>query len=139
MKRVVAISLLIIFVAGQVNLTWADHYCMSFKVQSSVMLGHGELDCGMGEMISCEDEPEDVSSPMFKTPGCCSNDYYSSDSDDNFVKTGSLSDAQMIFLAAFTESFIKFFNNDASRNTFIASSPPLIQTDRQILYQTFLL
>jgi hypothetical protein len=139
MKRFLAISLLVIFIAGQVNLTWADHFCMSFKVQSSVMLGHGELDCGMGEMSSCDDEQEDASIPVFKAPSCCSNDYYSSDSDDNFVKEKSHSDDQITFVAIYTTTLLQFFNEQTDQSTFIASSPPLIQSDRQVLFQTFLL
>ena len=139
MKRVIAISLLIIFMAGQVNLTWADHFCMSFKVQSSMMLGHGELDCGMGEMMSCDEEQNDDTVPMFKAPSCCSNDYYSSDADDNFFKASSLSDDQISFLAVFAQVFLQNYNKNIESNIFVASSPPLIYTDKQVLYQTFLL
>ncbi|MDZ7605089.1 MAG: hypothetical protein U5K79_05765 [Cyclobacteriaceae bacterium] len=54
MRRIIAISLLLIFGAGQVNLTWASHFCGAFKVKSELMLGHGHLDCGMAEINNCE-------------------------------------------------------------------------------------
>lgn len=139
MKRVLAISLLIIFFAGQVNLTWADHFCMSFKVKSSVMFGQGHLDCGMGEMMDCEDECNEINSPIFEAQSCCSNDYYSSDSDDHFNKSESILGDQILFIASLVETMISFYPDNDEQKKLITSSPPLIHHDRQVMYQTFLL
>ena len=139
MKRILAISLLIIFVSGQVNLTWADHFCMSFKVKSALMLGHDHLDCGMGEMMECEDGNSQAEGPVFKTPNCCSNDYYSSDSDDHFNKSESISGNQIFILASFVEALISFSPENDEHKILITSSPPLIHQDYQVMYQSFLL
>ena len=139
MKRILAISLLLIFIAGQVNLTWASHFCMSFKVQSSIMLGHGDLDCGMGEMVECDNDKNDIPGPVYKAPSCCSNDYFSSDSDDQFYKSETLTNNQISFFAIYTETFLGFTSENNQQITFIAPSPPLIQADKQVMYQTFLL
>lgn len=139
MKRVISIALLLIFVAGQINLTFAEHFCMSFKIKSSVMVGHGDLDCGMGEMMACDDEESTANGPLLKAPSCCSNDYYSSDSDDHFNKSEPISGNELLFVAAFVESFLNIDPTNDEQYAVVASSPPLIQQDRQILYQTFLL
>ena len=97
MKRTIAISLLLIFISGQLNLTWAKHFCGMIEEKSSVMLGHGHLDCGMGEMTVCEDDMEIVDGPSFTAPDCCNNDYYSADSDDFFSKVQTVSDIQVLF------------------------------------------
>jgi len=139
MKRILSISLLLIFIAGQVNLTWADHYCMNFKVQSSVMIGHGELDCGMGEMMECDENKNNIHGPVYEAPNCCSNDYFSSDSDDEFNKSETLSAQQVSFLTVYAEAILSFTSENKQQTTFTVCSPPLIQADKQVMYQTFLL
>lgn len=139
MKRVIAISLLLIFVAGQVNLTWASHYCMSFKVKSAVMLGQGNLDCGMGNMMDCNEDENECGQSDFEASSCCSNDYITSDSDDFFEKENSDFNTQYLFVVAFTEILFSFSAENDQYITLITPSPPLIHPDRQIVYQSFLL
>lgn len=139
MKRIIAISLLLIFISGQLNLTWAKHFCGMIEVKSSVMLGHGHLDCGMGEMAACEDDMEIVDGPSFTAPDCCNNDYYSADSDNFFSKVKTSLDNQVLFAATYTISLFNLNSVNDAHEYFVASSPPKIQPDLQVLYQTFLI
>ena len=139
MRRILALSMLMIFLAGQVNLTWANHFCMSFKVTSSLMLGQSHLDCGMNEMMHCDDLDNDFTGPVFTVPACCSNDYISSDSDEHFTKSENLSNSLLFFNASYIECFYNLNPGNDEENNIIAFSPPLIQPDLQVLYQTFLL
>ena len=139
MKRIIAISLLFIFLSGQVNLTWASHYCMGFNVKSSLMLGQGQLDCGMGAMMDCDTGEEKGQDPELTAPDCCSNEYASSDADDNFSKIDPITDLQVFFTISYVETLWSFDLQNDEHKYSIASSPPLIHTDRQVLYQSFLL
>jgi len=139
MKRFLSISFLIVFLAGQINLTWADHYCMNFKVQSSILIGHGDLDCGMGEMESCEEQDNDFTFPKFKAPQCCSNDYFSSDSDDHFFKSEITEKKQIAVYLTSVDASI--FSPDGSLvvDNFVAKSPPLVHPEKQVWNQSFLI
>lgn len=103
------------------------------------MLGHGHLDCGMGEMQSCEDSTTDTDGPSIVPPSCCSNDYYSSDSDDYFNPVETLLASQVLFASAYVISFHENADSVNDQNFFIAQSPPIIPDDLQVLHQTFLL
>ena len=104
-----------------------------------MMLGHGDLDCGMEEMVECDNDKNDMPGPVYKAPSCCSNDYFSSDSDDQFTKSETFSDDQVSFLSIYTEALFGFTNENNQQFTFITPSPPLIQANKQVMYQTFLL
>jgi hypothetical protein len=139
MKRIIAISLLILFVAGQVNLTWASHYCMSFKVKSSVMLGKGQLDCGMGNMMDCSNDESSCEKTDLEASKCCSNDYITSDSDDYFEKEKSDYSSKLFAAIEFEEAFLSYSPEANLQIVKATLSPPLIQPDRQVMYQSFLL
>lgn len=139
MKRIIAISLLFIFISGQLNLTWAKHFCGKIEVNSSVMLGHGHLDCGMGEMAVCEEDTKAADKPVYKIPDCCTNVYYSANFDDFFSNVKTSSDNQVLFATTFIISLFDFSSENDVHESFIASSPPTVQSNRLVLHQTFLL
>jgi hypothetical protein len=139
LKRVIAISLLTIFLSGQVNLTWATHFCGSLVVESAVSLGKADLSCGMQMMSCCDEDSDENSGPFFTNEECCSNDYASSEADDFFDKSSNSNDKQALFVNAFLISILSFTQENDEQTIFDDSSPPLIQVDRQVLYQTFLL
>jgi len=141
MKRTFAISLLFIFLAGQVNLTWATHFCGSFAVDSEMYFGIEKLSCGIEEDICCdENEINELSQPIITGEQCCSNDYYSSDSDEYFINNETVKDKQFTFIAAYTITLINhhiYYNN---KNVFHSDyTSKLISPDRQAMYQTYLL
>jgi len=139
MKRIIAITLLLIFGAGQVNLTWASHFCGVFKVKSELMLGHGHLDCGMSEMNTCDTQTKLPGGITIERNGCCENIYYSSDTDDSFSAANAVNiqGCDFIIVPYFT------FNNLSVENSKIVfsriPSPPLIHPDKCLWHQTFII
>ena len=85
-KRILAISLLFVFITGLVNLTWATHYCGNFAVENAVSIGIEKLSCSTEEKSCCAEGENVIYGPVIKSKMCCSNDYYSSDADDFFIK-----------------------------------------------------
>ena len=139
MKRVLAISLLLIFTAGQLNLTWATHFCGEFAVQNSVAIGIDDLSCGMEEESCCDEDSKEITGPIITTEECCSNDYYSSDADDFFIKIESENDKQIQFITVYTVSLYKQLYSTEYKCYTTTNFPRLKSPERQVLYQTFLL
>ena len=132
MKGVIATFLLFVFISGQINLTWADHYCGKRVVKSALMLGHDHLDCGMIEMMACDGETSEGDTKAFNTVNCCSNAYYSAESDEYFSKSESSAQQIPVFVITFTYSL---FDNSIHTEDIEFSSiprPPLILTDRYL-------
>jgi len=139
MKRIFAILLLLIFISAQLDLTWAKHFCGKFEVKSSVMLGHGHLDCGIDEIIACEKDIEAADKPVYNIPDCCRNDYYSADFDEFISNVKTSSDCQVLFAATYIISLFNINSKNDVHKYIVASSPPIVLSDRLVFYQTFLL
>ena len=139
MKRILAISLLLIFIAGQVNLTLATHFCGKDAVDTAVSIGKDKMSCGPEKGKCCDEDVEEVAGPVITSQECCSNDYYSSDADDYFIKTETGKDEQLLFVAICVTSFYNhtFFSHWKSFQT--KNFSVLITPDKQVLYQSFLL
>ncbi len=137
MKRILAISLLFIFIAGQVNLTWATHFCGKLAVQRTVSIGTDDLSCGMEKESCCDEDENEFEGAIITSEECCSNDYYSSEADDFFLKAETESDQLVQFYALYTISLYKQLYS-ADDNSFLTQNI-LIPPDKQVLYQTFLL
>lgn len=139
MKRILAISLLFIFLAGQFNLTWGTHFCGQFAVERSVSFGEDHLSCGMEEDRCCDEDESEHSGPIVLGEDCCSNDFYSSDADDFFFKTEGEQKTQLQFESAYTLSYYNPFQEAENKYSRTKNNCLLIPTDRQVLHQTFLL
>jgi len=139
MKRLLAISLLFIFIAGQVNLTWATHFCGQYAVQSSVSLGEDDLSCGIEEESCCDEDEGKIDGPIITGEECCSNGYYSSDADDYFLKVDSENDRFVQLYNIRTITFYPQFNFTEYNSYLAKDIPILIPPDKQVLFQTFLL
>jgi hypothetical protein len=139
MRRIIAISLLLIFGAGQINLTWASHFCGVFKVKSELMLGHGHLDCGMPEMNDCDIPNQQPGTVIIEENGCCENIYFASDSDDTFNAAGVVKIQRCDFLIITLFAFINLSGENSNTEFHTIPSPHLIHTDKCVLYQTFII
>ncbi|NJN25274.1 MAG: hypothetical protein HC819_04490 [Cyclobacteriaceae bacterium] len=139
MKRFLAISLLSIFLAGQINLTWATHFCGQTMVKSSLMLGQGRLDCGMEETQSCDIPASKGRSDKCLQTSCCDSEYYSADTDDFFNAGSTTIDFHGLSTAAFVCTVFDFSIPNPDWPHFIAKSPPLVYSDKQIWLQVFLI
>lgn len=139
MKRILAISLLFVFLSGQFNLTWATHFCGKFAVKNAMTFGKADLSCGMEEVDCCSEDATSIDGPVILSEECCSNDFYSADSSTFFNKTESSFDDKVIFAASYVIALFELTQKNNNLRFFVAASPPLIQPDRQVFYQTFLL
>jgi hypothetical protein len=108
-------------------------------VESVISLGKADLSCGMERMNCCGENSEENTGPIFDNEACCSNDYASSDADDFFDKSNNSGDKQVLFANTFVISLFSFIQENDEQAIMDDSSPPPIEADRQVLYQTFLL
>jgi len=139
MKRILAIILLLIFIGGQVNLTWATHFCGQLAVESTVSIGKDFLSCGMEGVTCCDEDFDENYEARIISDTCCSNDYYSSDSDDFFLKSESENAKQIQFTTTFISSIFKLYHQIEHHSFTIHEFANLITPEKQVLYQIFLL
>jgi hypothetical protein len=72
-KKVISISLTVLLLLSNAQLSFGKHFCGGLVVKNEWMLGHQHLDCGMG-MMDKEKHHED--DPYhFDIPQCCDNEY----------------------------------------------------------------
>jgi len=103
------------------------------------MLGQERLDCGMGELMCCDEESTSDTVPIFTAPDCCNDEYASSDADNTFSKADPTTNTQVLFVLTYVETLLSFTPQNDEQNLLCHSSPPLLPPDRQVLYQSFLL
>lgn len=125
MKSLLSTFLLLFFLMGQVNLTWAEHFCGDKLVSSKVTLAAESHDC-------CESE-KGSKVPM----DCCEVEISTADSDDFFGKTDfqiKIS-PEFILAYAFVFGFSPAENQLAEQPEFEVPDKPI--PDLNILHQTF--
>ena len=81
MQKMLALGLSLLLLLSSTGITYAEHFCGSFKMMSKVTVGHQDLNCGMVVTGSGCDTAD------FKTMDCCDNHYLAIDTDDTFAKT----------------------------------------------------
>lgn len=127
MKSLLSTFLLLFFLMGQVNLTWAKHFCEDKLVSSKVTLAAKGHDC-------CESE-KGSKVPM----DCCEDEISTADSDDFFGKADFQVNISPEFVLAF--AFVFGFSpaekHLAEKPEFEFPDKPI--PDLIILHQTFLI
>ena len=69
MRKAIAISLSFILLLSNVGLTLASHYCGGHVVESQLMIGANNLDCGMPDMgATCAND--DAANSVQSIPYC---------------------------------------------------------------------
>ena len=120
------------------GISFSTHFCMGLAVDSKLMIGMQELNCGMMDMdAECTPLEEGYN---YMSPKCCDTEYISLEIGDNYEKVTEKISLDNQFLYAFTYTFL-LSNHSTQELTFALidfQSPPLEQ-DFQSLYQTFLL
>lgn len=137
-KRFLAISFALLILLSNMGFTFTTHYCGGHAVQSKLMIGLGDLGCGMESMDnSCESLPDQES---LKPKACCDNDFITFDIEDEYNSGIEKISIDTKFAFSFIYTFYQLNLDEA--NQIIALSdhpPPLLERDIQSLYQTFLL
>lgn len=117
----------------------ATHYCGGTAVESKLILGNENLDCGMNvEKQPCQSE-QSHASQLKKVP-CCENKYQSLDLESDYELTVLQPNISLEFIAAFAVSFLSIiFPSENDTAQYADYSPPPIEQDIAILYQVFLI
>lgn len=133
-KKIGAILSALLVLFSTFSFTVDSHYCGEFLVDASYL---GKADgCGMEKAIDVSSKEASV-----KKKSCC-KDVTEFIQAPNFEKQELLkiSKEQVNFVIAYTYSYINLFKEAQLRNEFYKDfSPPDIQQDYQVLYQTFLI
>ena len=117
--------MLLFFLTGQINLTWAAHYCGDELKSTEVSIAPEKTDC--------------CGPKMNQDPDCCTDKYASSDSDDYFGKAQFQVQLSPEFVLAYVLTI-----PGIQSETIQVSNPEYLFPDRpspdlNILYQSFII
>ena len=141
MKRTLAIILSVILMASHMYLTIGTHFCGGVANNSEIILAKSVIDCGMSSIKSdCQNEHKSENpNDLINSVPCCEDRYQNIQTTDDFVK-----DVQQVILNfdfivfyLYTSISTNHFPKQAE-NLFAYKSPPLIEKDVQVLFQSFL-
>jgi hypothetical protein len=125
MKQLLSITMLLFFFLGQVNLSWAKHYCQDILITSEVSIAPGKSDC-------CGDESA-------KIIECCEDQITTADSDDHFSKSEFPFSVSPDFVLAYTLTFFCILMPETDESHHQTDHRNLPIPDFQLLYQSFLI
>jgi ketosteroid isomerase-like protein len=125
MKQLFSITMLLFFFLGQVNLSWAKHYCEDILITSKVSVAPEKSDC-------CEDESE-------KIIACCEDQITTANSDDHFSKSEFQVSVSPDFRLAYTFSFFSILIPETADSSYQIDHQNLPIPDFQLLHQSFLI
>jgi hypothetical protein len=134
MQKIISVFLTILMLASSSGVAYAQHYCGEYEMLSEITLGEKDLSCGMVmELPGCDEEADDHN--------CCDNQYTKVDTDDTFAKTSFEFNLDEKFVFAFTSVFLCVQTEIFPENQdfFKYYSPPPLERDLQVLYDTFLI
>jgi hypothetical protein len=142
MKKVFAITLSFILLVSHMSFIVGTHYCGGKTVESKLMLGETHLGCGMSDgMLSCSvtDETNTHKVTIENVP-CCENQYQTIQVTDEFVKDATSFTFSVDFALAFIYATANFgLYAGIAPQSFTDYSPPPLEQDLQVLFQTFLI
>jgi hypothetical protein len=114
------------------------HLCMGSEMMAEFGIATKHLDCGMDMQ---EDDNSSNSNQSIDSNDCCQNKFelVHNDKDQN-VKVLKIDAAQVIFIAAFTQTFIfGIAPTIITEQPIPHNTPPSIEKDFSILFQSFLI
>ena len=80
-KKILSISLAILFLFSTINLNIMSHYCGGRLVETKVILGNGKVSCGMEEDVAlCENYPGTA-----LEKNCCEDDWHQISIKDDYT------------------------------------------------------
>ncbi len=128
MRVFISSILLVFFCLGQVNLSWAKHYCDEKLISSELTLNPDTPNC-------CDSGKPDSSAPQ----DCCANEITTADADDYFGKADFDSKLSPVFIW----TYVLTFSPAASGIEHMVSPdhvfPDIPIPDLNILHQSFLI
>ena len=139
MKKSISIFLSILIFVSSSGIAYAQHFCSGMEMMSEITLGEKHLSCGMDANATnsaCNDQNAAV-----KPHDCCKNHITKIQTDDNFAKATFALKLNKIFAATFVSVFVlQEVEISSTHNSFFADySPPPLEQNLHILYETFLI
>lgn len=119
--------MLLFFLTGQINLTLAAHYCGDELKSTEVTISPEKSDCCGVDLDKTSD------------PGCCSDEYASSDSDDYFGKTQFQVQLSPDFVLAYVLTIPGILSEEVQISNPEYLSPDRTIPDLTILHKSFLI
>jgi hypothetical protein len=133
-KNITSLFLAFLVLFSTMSLTINEHYCGDVLVDVTVYSNANT--CGT-DMHSFEKNLQNV----ITKKECCNNEHIVKEGQNELnISTNSLSFDQQLFVASFIYSYVNLFEGlDNKIIPFRDYSPPLVDKDIQVLYQTFLI
>ena len=133
-KNITSLFLAFLVLFSTMSLTINEHYCGDVLVDVTVYSNANT--CGM-DMHSSEKNSQE----LITKKECCNDEHIVKEGQNELnISTNSLSFDQQLFVASFIYSYVNLFEGlDNKTIPFRDYSPPLIDKDIQVLYQTFLI
>lgn len=127
--------------ASSSGIAYAQHFCGGTEMMAELTFGEKMLSCGMDThqndaIPDCDDE---VITP--EKHDCCSNQFIKIKTDESFAKASFDVKLDKTFVATFVSVFvIQEVEIPSTEKCFFAVySPPPLEQDLNILYETFLI
>lgn len=142
MNKVFSIVLSLFLMASHISLTIGTHFCGGEAVEKKVVWASSHLGCGMEDM---DESNKDASNPTpteesFSELPCCENEFQEVDVTDDFVKDASSFVINIDFVNIHVLTLLGLdITPVAAKNHYAENSPPPLERDIQILFQTFLI
>lgn len=134
MRKICSILLSTLLLLSSSGIAYAQHFCGDYEMIAEITLGEKHLSCGMKmEVPGCEEGEEEHD--------CCDNEYTKVVVDDRFAKADFELKLNKTFVIAYTAVFV--FQTEvvttAKKLFFKDYSPPPLERDFQVLYESFLI
>ena len=114
------------------------HYCGGFAMDTKAMIGHIDLDCGMGDMDKDCESDTDPGMHFEKVP-CCENEYLSIEIEDEFKSNMAQAKVNIAFIASFVFSLSELYTFSENSPEYFDYDPPMVEEDISLLHQVFLI
>jgi len=139
MKNIISIFLAMLILASNSGAIIATHYCMGEVADVNIGFKTHAHKCNMANMdTECEYESKHPGTQV-NPVNCCDDDYIQMQLDEPFDAPLS-SEISPQFLVAFTTTFNNLYNFQPQPKVgFVDYSPPLLEQNIPVLFQTFLI
>jgi hypothetical protein len=136
MKKVLAIFFALLLMTSHSGVVFATHYCMGEIADVQIGFETHADPCEMAaNPKSCE-----LDSEAMNKMDCCSDDYVQIQLNESYQTLASDAPIHMPFLIAFTYSYFNIYGVEVDQNPeFSEYSPPILQQDIPVLFQSFLI
>lgn len=141
MKRIFSIFLSMLILSSNSGVVFATHYCMGSIADISIGFSTQAHQCEMADMEGICEEITHSEGCNITPVDCCSNDFVQIQLDENFDSPIQMdTELNTQFIAAFTLVYLNLYDFQSVSNIdYVDYSPPLLQQDIPVLFQSFLI